>query len=392
MSTHQVRRLMLTVGLVGIMALTASCGSSSSQAASDCKPIALASIGPITGVDSATGRAPRNSAELAVRHYNESHADCPVGLLTYDSKGTPDIAANLVSAIVGDPQIVGVVGPVFSGDSKAILPELEKAGLAMLTGSATFPGLSANGWKTFHRLVANDATQAPAAVSYMVDRLQAKNVAVIDESGLFGKTIADLVTQDLKDKGVNVAVRLSVDSESLSYKDAVAQVKAAGVDAVYFGGLGPPAGRFTRQLRDAKVTAPLVGADPLYDATFIATAGSAAVGVVATCACVSATPQTPEQAAFRENYKAAFGEDPGYFAAEYYDVASLYLDAIAHGNTTRKGIQDWLQTADYPGLTKQVQFDETGEVKAGAIFLYQVDPDLKFVPIGVYRNGELTSS
>ena len=109
-----------------------------------------------------------------------------------------------------------------------------------------------------------------------------------------------------------------------------------------------------------------------------------------TCPCVnSSRPTTAKQTSFAESYRNTFGGDPGYFAAEYYDAANLFLDAIGSGQTTRAGIERWLRTANSVGLTKTIQFDRTGEVKAGAVFVFRVDDQGNFVPTAEVRNGKL---
>ena len=398
MSTNSQRMPTALTAIVALgMLVTASgCGGATSdkatldKATSGCTSIALASVGPVTGPDSSNGRPPRNGAELAVRKYNAAHAGCPVGLLTYDTQGIPDNALNLADGIVADPQIVGIIGPVFSGETAAMTPVTDKGGVPVITASATNPSLSQKGWTTFHRIVGNDAAQGPAAAIFMTERLGVHRVAVVDDTGLYGKTIADLTTKNLKSSGVVVPVRISVDPESVDYPDATAAIAGAHVDAVYFGGVGKPGGRLLSQMRGAGITVPFVGGDGIYTPDFIDDSGGASAGAIMTCPCVnSSRPTTAKQTSFAESYRNTFGGDPGYFAAEYYDAANLFLDAIGSGQTTRAGIERWLRTANSVGLTKTIQFDRTGEVKAGAVFVFRVDDQGNFVPTAEVRNGKL---
>ena len=385
--------LRLTTGavLLGVMVMASGCGSTmSAKGPAGCTSVALASVGPVTGPDSSNGRPPRNGAELAVRKYNTAHPGCPVGLLTYDTQGIPNNALNLADRIVSDPQIVGIIGPVFSGETAAMLPITDKGGVPEITASATNPSLAQNGWPTFHRIVGNDAAQGPAAALFMTERLGVHRVAVVDDTGLYGKTIADLATKNLKTGGAVVPVRVSVDPESVNYPDAIAAIAGAHVDAVYFGGVSKPGGRLLRQMRDAGITVPFVGGDGIYTPDFIDDSGGASSGAIMTCPCVnSSRPTTTKQTAFAESYRNTFGVDPGYFAAEYYDDANLFLDAISAGQTTRAGIGRWLGSANSAGLTKTIEFSGKGEVKAGAVFVFQVDGQGNFVPTAEVRNGKL---
>ncbi|CAB4798785.1 unannotated protein [freshwater metagenome] len=375
----KLRRLLVIASVSGIALMLTGCSGSNGSTASGCNEIAIASIGPTTGLDNGSGRPPRDAAELAVRQYNAKHPDCPVGLLTYDTQGIPENASNLADGIAADTRIVGVVGPTFSGETAAMMPAFEDAGLPVITGSATNPTLSQQGWKTFHRIVGNDATQGPAAAVYITSELGSKRVAVIDDTGLYGKSIGDLTATSLVQLGATVALRTTVDPESVDYSAAVSALIGADADAIYFGGVSAPGARLVRQIRDAGITAPFIGGDGINSGDFVTGSGGAAVGARFTCPCINASrPIGKAQIAFSKAYSDVYGIAPGYFAAEYYDAANLLLDAIEDGQGTRSGIQTWLKTANMKGLTKQIEFGKTGEVKAGSVFIFEVTPEGEF--------------
>ena len=391
MTTARFRTSLLIAVVAALVVAAAGCGGSSGSA-SGCAPISLAFMGPLTGGDGALGRYSRNGAEVAISGYNVKHPNCPVGLLSYDSQGSADLSVNLADQIVADPSVLGVIGPTFSGESAAAMPAFQKGGVPVITGSATNPILSQSGWTVFHRVVGNDATQGPAAAAYLTQQLGAKRVAVIDDTGLYGKTLADLTAKSLQQDGAEVAVRGSVDPNSVDYKNTVATVRDANVDAVYFGGVTSPGGRLLRQLRDAGITVPFVGGDGLYGGDFFDYAGGAATGAIITCPCLNAEqPSTPRQIAFSNAYQQAYGVKASYFATEYYDAASLFLDAIAAGKTSRAEIQKWLTNANVKGVTKDISFDKTGEIKGSPVFVFQISPEGGYNQVAQVVDGKLTA-
>ena len=370
------KRILSLALISGFAVSLTGCGGSNGSSASGCNQIAIAAVGPYTGANNGNGRPARDAAELAVRQYNAKHPDCPVGLLTYDTQGIPENASNLANGIAADTRIVGVVGPTFSGETAAMMPTFEDAGLPVITGSATNPTLSQQGWKTFHRIVGNDATQGPAAAVYITSELGSKRVAVIDDTSLYGKSIGDLTATSLVKLGATVALRTTIDPESVDYSAAVSALIGADADAIYFGGFSAPGARLVRQIRDAGITAPFIGGDGINSGDFVTGSGGAAVGARFTCPCINATrPIGKAQIAFSKAFTDVYGVAPGYFAAESYDAANLLLDAIEDGQGTRSGIQTWLKTANMKGLTKQIEFGKTGEVKAGSIFIFEVTPE-----------------
>ena len=75
---------------------------------------------------------------------------------------------------------------------------------------------------------------------------------------------------------------------------------------------------------------------------------------------------------FFDAYKAKFNEEPGTYGAEAYDSVNAFLAAIAAGKVTRADIQAFLTTYDAPGITKQMKWDDKGEVTDKTIFAYEV--------------------
>ena len=118
----------------------------------------------------------------------------------YDSQGDPAQAPQLAQKVIAD-KTVAVVGPAFSGESKAADPIFEQANIVNVTASATNPTLAANGWKFWHRAVGNDNSQGPAAANYITKKIKAKTVAVIDDNEEYGLGIADIVRTTLKNDG-----------------------------------------------------------------------------------------------------------------------------------------------------------------------------------------------
>ena len=68
--------------------------------------------------------------------------------------------ANLFAA---DPQMVGIEGHVFSGSTEAAIPIYEKAGIVMVSPSATTPSLTELGSKVFNRVAFTDLQQGEFA-------------------------------------------------------------------------------------------------------------------------------------------------------------------------------------------------------------------------------------
>lgn len=324
----------------------------------------IAYVGPLTGPYANLGINIQNGAELAVQEFTEANADCAVELVPFDSQGDPAVATPLVTEIIGNEDIVGVVGPTFSGETDATGAAFAEAGLVTVSPSATNPELSANGWDTFHRLLGNDATQAPAAAAYMRDTLGAEQIMVIDDASEYGAGLAAGITEDLGDLAVGTE---TVQQGQTDFSATVTAVTASGADAVYFAGYYAEAGLLASQLQTGGFEGTFLSGDGSLDPGFVEGAGAAGDGAILTCPCAPATGE------FATAYEELAGSAPGTYSAEGYDAANVLLQGLLAGNGDRESMLEWVNNYNEEGITKQIQFDETGEVAEVVVYAYTVE-------------------
>lgn len=354
--------LMLGLSLMGF-----ACGGGSSSASDNgCDgDLKIAFFGALTGDAGNLGQNIKKGLDLAVAQHNAENADNQIVVEAYDSQGDPDQAPALADKAIADKCVLGIVGPAFSGESAAVNPKFDEAGLPIITPSATNPDLSKNGWKIFHRALAGDDKQGPGAAAKIVADGKMK-VGIVDDNSEYGKGLADIVQSTLGDKAVELN---SLDPEASDYSAIVTAAKDAGVDAVFFGGYYAAAGKLAKQLADGGVTATFYSGDGVLDKGFVEAAGPAAEGAIIMCTCAPFDSNKEFLDAFRAEFD---GEDPATYAAEAYDAASVFLAAIDAGKTTRADINDFIKSYDAAGVTKQLKWDETGEVAGSAVYAYQI--------------------
>ena len=352
-------------------AATTAAGAATTAAAGGvtCDGLTIASFQALTGDSAGLGEPIKNGAELAINQFNEANPDCEITFQPEDSQGSPDQAPGIANTLVADDAVVAVVGPAFSGESRNAGPVFAGAGLPTITPSATAVDLSENGWDTFHRLLANDGVQGPGIATYIQNTVKPTGVAVIDDASTYGKGLADIVVESLGDV---VKTTDTIDPEGSDYSAAVTKINDAGVDAVFFGGYYEAAGRLSKQLRDAGFEGQLVFGDGVKDPGFITAGGDAAEGAIITCTCAPAEA-LPNGADFVTAYTEAYDIAPGTYAAESFDAANFILAAIADGNVDRESILAYINDTTFPGITKDVQFEETGEVSAKAVYAFKVE-------------------
>ncbi len=357
----------------GVLALSA-CGSNSGSSGSSGGggSVKLAFMGPLTGPNAQLGINIRNGAKLALSEHNSQSGVTQVTLDEQDTQGDPNQAIALSKKVV-DNKDVAVIGPTFSGESKTADPVFEEGKIPSVTGSATSPTLSGNGWKYWHRIVANDDVQGPGIGSFIVKTVGAKKVAIIDDQSEYGKDFAKAVNGEVAKDGAQV-VTDSIDPNGSDYTSTVNKIKAAGSDAVFFGGYYSNAGKLAKQLRDAGSQAKFFSGDGSLDQNLIKIGGAAVNGAFMSCTCQLATTASDNANVkkFAESYKSANGVEPGTYSAEGYDIAKILLAAIDAGNKTPDAINTYLKTVNYDGVSKPIKFDDKGDLAGGTAYIHEV--------------------
>lgn len=352
------------VGAAASLSLTA-CGTTNSSSSGGACNLKIGYLGALTGDAGALGQNMLGGINTALAKYNAAHSDCKVTVVAEDSQGDAAQATPLAKTLIDNSSVIGVVGPGFSKESAATGAAFAQSGLATVSPSATNVKLTTNGWKTFHRVLANDDAQGPAAAKYLTEQ-GAKKIFVIDDSEDYGTGLAGAVKNTL---GAAVAGTDSIQQKSTDFSATVTKVKGSGADAVFFGGYYQEGGLIVKQLRQAGWKGLFESGDGSEDPAFITVAGKgAAEGSILTAAAAPAT------AAFTADYKAAnSGKAPGLYSAEAYDATNVFLDAISAGKKSRADVLAFINGGyDKPGITKEIKFTDTGEVTTQTIYAYVV--------------------
>jgi branched-chain amino acid transport system substrate-binding protein len=341
------------------------------------KTVALAFVGPLTGPNANLGINIRDGAKVAIEEANERSDAYEFVLKEFDTQGDPAQAPGQKDKYIPDDEIVGVVGPTFSGETNAVLKDLDAAGLVMISASATnvdLPNTVPN-TKVFHRLIPDDGVQAQGLTDYVTAELKPTKVALIHDNTDYGKGLWEGVLQLLGDAGVDVSLTDAIDPKSQDYSVVVNKIKAGNVDFIFYGGYYNEAGRLKKQLTDAGVTAGFISGDGSLDPGFVVSSGAAGgEGALLSCPCRLATPDLEGKAGeFATKYNDLNGAPPGTYSSEGYDAASILIAGIEAGQDSRATLLEYVETLpSYEGISKTIEFEANGNIKAGDIFVYEV--------------------
>jgi branched-chain amino acid transport system substrate-binding protein len=320
-------------------------------------------MGALSGANSSIVLPSVDGAKLALKQWSEENEDCNIEIVEFDTEGDPAKATPVATKMATDDTFLGVMGGAFSGETRATKSIFGDAGLTMISQSATATDLTQEDPSpVFHRVVGYDDIQGQAIAKYLSDTVGAKKVFVIDNSDAYGEPLAAKVSEGL---GNLVVASDKTQVAQTDFSPTISKIESAGPDAVFYGGYIAEASPLLKQMRDAGIDVPFVGGDGLYGAGFGEATGKAGEGAIITCPCVPI-----EGGTFAEDFEAETGEAPGAYAAEGFDAMKIFLDAIADGARTREEVEEFVDNYDAEGITKQLAFDENGDVAVENVVIW----------------------
>ena len=382
MSRNSSLRVFAAVAVLLVVAAACSSnktgGGSSSGAAG--KTVKLAFMGALTGAASQAVIPGYQGASLAIDEANAGKfgkLPVKIEIVQEDTQGSATQGAPVARKVVADPDIVGVLGPNFSGESAAAGPILNQAGLPFVTWSATNPTLSTNGWTHWFRANGNDNSQGPAGADYISKVLKPNCAFVLSDDTTYGKGLGQIVVNALGLANVNVTADLGAvpgggTGETKDFSSFITKIKQSNCSALFYGGYDAEAGPLRAQMTQQGLSnVTFVGGDGAFTSTFTKDAGAAGDGSVTTCPCGDITKSHATGAStFISDYKAKWGQDPGIYSADAFDVARIFINGFIAGDTTPQALTNYLTSVHYVGLARDYSFQANHELTAADVKIY----------------------
>lgn len=401
-----MRNMFKLLPLTAVIAL-AACGGGADKAASGaaaggesaCGKLAadeicvkIGSGAPKTGGIAHLGKDIENGVQLAVSEIN-AKGNLVVGgkkvklaMVGEDDAGDPKQGPVVAQKLV-DAKVVGVVGHLNSGVSIPANSVYAAAGLAQISPASTNPDYTLKGNKTpkgsvsSYRVVATDAKQGPALAKYMLAH-NGKNVAILDDATQYGKGLADQVEKTMKDSGANVVSREAATDKTTDFKAVLTKIKGLNPDFVFWGGMDDTAATLVKQMKELGLTAKLVAADGACTEKFIELSAAAGKGTVCSVAGMPLEKMAKGKD-FVANYEKTFpGQKVQIYSPFSYDAAYVIVEAMKIANSTDpEAIAAAMQKVNFEGLIGQIAFDPIGDIKGGAISIFEAKDKLEVVDI-----------
>jgi branched-chain amino acid transport system substrate-binding protein len=380
--------ILLSASFLGCKGRDGEPGAPAPAPAAESRVIKIVSSLPRTGSANAQTTTIVNGIRMAIDETGGKIGDFTLAYEDWDDasakKGDwdPEVEAANADRAAKDADILAYIGTYNSGAAKISAPVLNRAGLVMISPANTYTGLTKpgkgepnepgvyrpSGKIGYFRVVPADDIQGKVGAQWM-QAMGAKTVYVLDDRGLYGKGIADVVEATASDLGLKVLGHEGMDPKAQEYRSLMTKIKKLDPDFVYFGGTTQSnAGQIAKDMVAVGLRARLMIPDGCFEQAFIGAAGpeNANERVFVTFGGVPPAKLTGKGAEFVQRYRDKYKAEPEAYAVYGYVAGQVAVDAIrGAGTKDRETVRaEVAKTRQTDGALGTWSFDENGDTTA----------------------------
>jgi branched-chain amino acid transport system substrate-binding protein len=242
-------------------------------------PIKIGALFAITGPASFLGEPERNTAQMVVDEINEKGGikGRKVELVTYDTQGDATKAKQLVNKLIKNDKVSAIVGPSTTGETMAILDDVEKAGIPLISCAAGSK-ITDPVKKFVFKTAQNDAL----AVAKIYEYLKKKNttkVAILTVSDGFGSSGREQLKAQAANYGIQIVLDDTYAPKDTDMTSQLTKIRGSQAQAVICWGTNPGPAVIAKNAKQLGLKLPLFMSHGVSSKKFIDLAGDGAEGI-----------------------------------------------------------------------------------------------------------------
>ena len=341
------------------------------------KPVIIVKLGhvaPMTGPQAHLGKDNESGARLAIEELNAQGLEIGGAKVTFELLGEDDQAdpkqGSIVAQKLVDAKVAGVIGHLNSGTTIPASKLYSDAGIPQISGSATNPKYTQQGFKTAFRVMANDVQQGKALGEFAAKQ-GVKTVAIVDDRTAYGQGLADEFKKAAEAAGIKVVATEYTNDKATDFKAILTKIKSKKPDLVFYGGMDAQGGPMAKQMKELGIKARFLGGDGVCTPEFMKLGGEATEGNFCSLPGMplEKLAKGPE---FKDKFNKKFGTEIQLYAPYVYDAVMVMADSMKRANSVEPATYlAEVGKSNYDGVTARIGFDEFGDLKGGAISVYR---------------------
>ncbi len=306
------------------------------------EPIRIGAFLAVTGPAAFLGDPELKTLQMRIADLNSRGglAGRPLELIHYDTGGNAREAVSFIKRLIKKDNVDLLIGGTTSGDTLAVLPDIEKEGIPFISLAAAVEITEPTRKWVFK--VAPTDRMAVARIFADLRQRGLTKIALITGDGGFDKSGHAQILKLAPDYGITLVADEFYGNKDSDMTTQLTKIRATDAQAILNFGFGQAPAIVTRNLRQLGITLPLYHSHGVASRTFIELAGEAAEGVRLPAAALVVAeqladdnPQKPVLLAYKQQYEAKHGP-VSTFGGHGYDSLMIATAALERAGSTDK--------------------------------------------------------
>ncbi|BAU29361.1 amino acid/amide ABC transporter substrate-binding protein (HAAT family) [Aneurinibacillus soli] len=280
-----------------------------------------------------------------------------IEVVAYDDKSDQNEAVIAVKKLIEQDKVVAVIGGTISGNSLAMIPQVEKSKIPYISLAAS-KKVNKPVKKYVFKTAQGDDVVVPRVVEYLKANKLTK-VAWLGVDNPFGSSGEEEFVALAKTAGIEIVSREVFEATVNDAKPMLTRVKQANPQAVVIWGTAQESAVVTKNVRELGMKMPIVESHGIANNKFIELAGPAANGVILPAGRLLVADQIPadsKQKSILDSYNKLFTEkhsySPGTFGGHAWDAFEILTNALkTAGDDPEKIVAAIEGTKEFIGVT-----------------------------------------
>jgi branched-chain amino acid transport system substrate-binding protein len=314
-----------------------------------------------SGFVASLGQPGLDGAMLAVEQVNAAGGinGRKVQFINVNSESDNTKTVSGAKRLIEQEKVVGIVGPMSSGSSFAVVDTIEKAKVPMIANGASRGIVLPPEQKKFTFLAPLTDVVVQTAMLKDMQAKGIKKIAILNSDVAFGTSGRDSLEKLAADNGVQIVAKETFGNADTDISPQLTKIRGSDAQATVVWATGPGLAISTKNHRALGIKTPLYLAHSANDFNYLRLAGDSANGVLlpssklyVTSSLPATDTQKPVVERFVRDYEKKYGKLPATFAGNGYDAAMLLMEAIRKAGTDPAAVRDAIEgTKNHVGVT-----------------------------------------
>ena len=303
-------------------------------------PLTLAYQGPLSGPEAVIGQMELRAVQFAIKIFAEQNPSAPaINLNQIDDQGDPSIASPLSAKSAAAKELLGIIGPAYSGAARVSIPAWTNTSLTAISPSATNPALSTllpAGTSTFFRVAPVDLFDAPAFFNSSILGVINPRIFIVTGKDPLSESYAKAIQTIAASKGVAVTGTLALADNDIKSSALASQVFNAQANVVLTTSYSTHTISVATVLRNAGYTGVISANSGSFDPITISRSPvSVTEGLRIVASNVNLEDISVDLA---KKYLQSTGYEPDVFTVPTIDATNVFLKCFVQGARTRQDV------------------------------------------------------